>query len=805
MSSVGSYELEHQFSFKRYFINNLDSYHGKYILAEVSKVLEKNQAVSEKGSMRSILGEDAEPLPPPPPEQPYEIIGTVTDSKIKTLDNVARIIPKENCFPTILTCGTVIWDVSYCREELRVALEYMNLLKELLEKQTPQQQPNDADGGGGESKKRYLILISSIMTWASTKPLDPESPDLPFIETDFRKRKPHPNYKLHYDCENEVIGIARKYRTQIGALVVALGVTYGGREDVLFYWFQKAWECERLLPILGRGSNVIPLLNVLDLAQIVYNLISDFPKKLYILAVEQNVTKQREIVKPLGKIIGTGMFKCIPPEDAFLIPDIDQRIFDLMTLNLNMEPTFITETMGLQWTSELTFAENVPVLMKQYRKERGLKPFKIIIYGPPIVGKTTVCKQLCEAYGLVYISPDTVAQDIMEDLTWRIQHWETGELATLGIPLAEDDDQNAGSGDDAGEEEGAQEAARATLAVLKSGRPLTEEEIIGFLRQRLLSRDALNRGWVLDGFPTSLAQCAALFDRGEETDSIAEEENEDEQFEEDADLYSNVLKKMLPDIVVSLEATDEFICEKAMRQPETESRMDEEIILKRLSDFRVQDARDVTPLNFFDELDIHPLVLQVKDHKDYAMKNTYRDVSLRMGRPCNYAKLMALIEASYKKEQEEIETLRVKELKALKELEKKMKEEREDKMEYWSELYALLREEEEAALAAAGEPMRSYLIAHIFPTLTPALLEVAKLRPADPVDFLAEYLFKLNPSGKMLEPGYNLQAEMLLGRVKMLDEALRGLDIKIDPLIPPELRIEEDPTKKKSINPMSAL
>lgn len=47
-----------------------------------------------------------------------------------------------------------------------------------------------------------------------------------------------------------------------------------------------------------------------------------------------------------------------------------------------------------------------------------------------------------------------------------------------------------------------------------------------------------------------------------------------------------------------------------------------------------------------------------------------------------------------------------------------------------------MREEEEAALAAAGEPMRNYLVHHIFPTLTPALLEVAKLRPEDPIDFL---------------------------------------------------------------------
>ncbi|RVE46311.1 hypothetical protein evm_009030 [Chilo suppressalis] len=798
-------EAENLFSFKRYFINNLDSYHGQYILKELTKVLEKNTALSTKPTSLTILGEDAEPIPPPLPEQMYEIIGTVSDTNLKDIDNVARIIPKSECIPHMLTSGTVVFDISYDRDELQIAMDYIKVLKALLEKQTPTAGANTADDdeGAGESKKRYVILISTVLTWASTKPLDPDTPDMPFIETDFRKRKPHPNYKLHYDIENEVIGIARKYKSQIGALVVTTGVTYGGYEDVFFYWFQKAWECEKLLPILGRGNNVVPIINVLDLAQIIYNLITDFPKKLYISAVEQNVTKQREIVKPLGRIAGSGMFKCIPKEDAFLIPEINQRIYDLMTVNINMEPTFIVETMALQWTSDMTFAENVPALMKQFKKERGLKPFKIMVYGPPIIGKTTLSKLIAEAYGLVYISPETVAQDIMEDLAWRVSHWEVGETTALPVPTGEEEDPAADADEDLSDEEGVQETARQTLAMLRSGRPLSDEEILGYLRQRLLCRESMNRGWVLDGFPTNLAQCASLFEKADEQDSEADEENGEEQFEEDVDLYSNILRKILPDVVVSLEATDDFICEKAMRQPEGDSRLDEETVLKRLTEFRTGDTRDVTPLNFFDELDIHPLVVPVKEHTDYSMKAPYAAVTLRMGRPCRYGKLLALIEAAEKKEREEIETLRTKEARAMKELEQKLKEEREEKMEYWTELYALMREEEEAALAAAGEPMRNYLVHHIFPTLTQALLEVAKLRPKDPVDFLAEYLFKMNPSGKMLEPGYNLQAEKLLGKIKILDDALKDLDIKIEPLLPQEK--EEPESSKKNITVMSAL
>lgn len=56
----------------------------------------------------------------------------------------------------------------------------------------------------------------------------------------------------------------------------------------------------------------------------------------------------------------------------------------------------------------------------------------------------------------------------------------------------------------------------------------------------------------------------------------------------------------------------------------------------------------------------------------------------------------------------------------------------------------------------------------------------------------------------MLEPGYNLQAEILLGKIKILDDAIKDLDLKIDPLIPPEVEIDQATTPKRKINSMSA-
>lgn len=45
-----------------------------------------------------------------------------------------------------------------------------------------------------------------------------------------------------------------------------------------------------------------------------------------------------------------------------------------------------------------------------------IKRKQVIVHGPPIVGKTTLSKLICEAYGLVYVSAETVAQDLLEDL-----------------------------------------------------------------------------------------------------------------------------------------------------------------------------------------------------------------------------------------------------------------------------------------------------------------------------------------------------------------------------------------------------
>ena len=42
-------------------------------------------------------------------------------------------------------------------------------------------------------------------------------------------------------------------------------------------------------------------------------------------------------------------------------------------------------------------------------------------------------------------------------------------------------------------------------------------------------------------------------------------------------------------------------------------------------------------------------------------------------------------------------------------------------------------------------PLRSYIMRYVMPTLTSGLSDIVKIRPSNPIDYLAEFLFKTNP------------------------------------------------------------
>ena len=68
-------------------------------------------------------------------------------------------------------------------------------------------------------------------------------------------------------------------------------------------------------------------------------------------------------------------------------------------------------------------------------------------------------------------------------------------------------------------------------------------------------------------------------------------------------------KLIMPEIVVCLEANDDFLKQRIMNLPESEvmnSHNTEEGLVRRLDAYRTHNTEDETVLNYFDELEFHP-------------------------------------------------------------------------------------------------------------------------------------------------------------------------------------------------------
>ncbi len=70
------------------------------------------------------------------------------------------------------------------------------------------------------------------------------------------------------------------------------------------------------------------------------------------------------------------------------------------------------------------------------------------------------------------------------------------------------------------------------------------------------------------------------------------------------------------------------------------------------------------------------------------------------------------------------------------------KELRRQKEAYTKARLEQIKEYERDVLDAKSQPIRQYLMDNLVPILTDGLLEVCKKTPQDPVDYLAEYLFR---------------------------------------------------------------
>ncbi|GMI83249.1 adenosine monophosphate kinase [Hibiscus trionum] len=103
------------------------------------------------------------------------------------------------------------------------------------------------------------------------------------------------------------------------------------------------------------------------------------------------------------------------------------------------------------------------------------EPLKVIISGAPASGKGTQCELITQKYGLVHIS----AGDLLR-----------AEIAN------------------------ASQNGKLAKEYMEKGQLVPNEIVVMMVKERLLQPDSQQRGWLLDGYPRSSSQAAALEDYG---------------------------------------------------------------------------------------------------------------------------------------------------------------------------------------------------------------------------------------------------------------------------------------------------
>ncbi|XP_073348543.1 adenylate kinase 7-like [Pagrus major] len=685
---------------KRIFINDVDRYSSKHIAKFLSTCSAGES--SEEGEEQTLAS--------PPGEPAFQIVGTVSasprDDKESFLLEQYTSPTRDELLERLLECDVVVYNISESGTQQQV------------EEATWAITALHAEGENFKSRKMF-ILVSTVMTWALSKAQNPDETDVLLTEEEFRRRRPHPNFKNHNNLEKLVLKLGRGKGTGLTGYVVASGLQYGKGENLFHYFFKVSWLLQfPKVPLFGEGTNYIPMIHVYDLGGVLQNIIELKPKSKYILAVDDSKNTLEDIVKMISVTLGRGKLNKVPEQEAIAMKAFKPEELDYLSINLRLDAFIIKDSFSLRWTSEAGMVENMESIVKEYKNTRQLLPIKISLVGPPAVGKTTVAEKLCSHYQIHHIRIKEVIEEKITQL----------EIVDEAEPEYVSEEVTA--------------AARKQLEdfnksmEMNAGR-LADNLLVDILQEKLNSKPCRNQGFVLDGFPKTYEQAKLIF-------SDEDTENQEMMFKP---VYN---QKITPEHVFALNATDDFLTKRAQGLPQSvaeKMRYTQEEFVARLTRYRQLCTAEETLLDYFDELEIHPEHIEVTTG-DSEYTDVMKKITEMAGIPKNYGPSPEEQEEEDRKKEEE----RKKKL-AAEAAEKKRRNEAAlaemvAQYEEWQKNLSELQRQEYELLEARSLPLRNYLMKYVMPSLTEAMLDCSKIKPEDPVNFLAEHLLKNNQQGE---------------------------------------------------------
>mmetsp|Transcript_55904 Transcript_55904/g.181209 ORF Transcript_55904/g.181209 Transcript_55904/m.181209 type:complete len:665 (+) Transcript_55904:90-2084(+) len=628
----------------------------------------------------------------------HRVFGTVSQGVEGAPKVVKRIVHRDDpkkakkMIETLQSCKVIVIDLFSCTlEDLHFAIKALKV--------DPTQSPPKPTGElEGEVT---FVLISSAGVWANTEASQPDG----FLkESDWQRRQPIPGsmYEQWKEMEDLVMSCFNREGSTVKALVVAGGALYGEGEDCFSGLFKDAWCGDMKHLILGTGQNRIPTVHSRDLARLVRHVMdnanivaADTP---YFLAVDQPPVGEGEKALPSTQAeIVQGIVDEIC--DPFQVPSVEEwpepdtedpvelsaltPLQATLAMNIRMEPSahmldpeFASVSDPPGWHCKEGLLKNIRKIADEFCKERKLRAMRVLLGGPPASGKSTLATHI--------------------SLHFRVPHHE---LADSGF-----------------------------------------ESMVEVLSTRVCRY----RGYVLDARSMGFAEVERLFrfdievprEEGEEPPPADEENGEELQGKQ----YTRQLHEDICPAFVVVTQAPRGLCEGRYMQSHGKDKADE--FRHKMDHYLEANLTDgVHSLSdFFQDVAKSSVMnLPVAGKDDEDLFESTRIYMEREGRPFNYLPTEAEVASEILAKREALRKAENEAAAAGADLEGKGAVQQSETRRQ-AERMAIISKHLKEHQQLRDTPVREYLMEYMIPSLTEGLIEVCKVMPDNPTDYLAKYL-----------------------------------------------------------------
>lgn len=336
----------------------------------------------------------------------FKIMTTVNKSQLNKLAQYhlknCKIIDKNDIPFTLMRSGIIVFDLSNANDlesEFQQAKSSFNHIYYELNKLSSEEI--------SKLKKnkivRKFILISTVMAWEketnSILDENDEEVGMRIMNKHIFERLPRKNYEIIFEFEKLILSSnSSRIKDIFKTFIISTGITYGHEENTFHYIFKNAWNNPEEIYI-SMINRTVPVFHVDELAKLVL-IISKYDRYIknnYILAVDEESYGINDIIKSVCDKLCSS--RLVIKED-YLIKDhykLNDFNWDLICCDLIIDPMLDIIIPDYQ-------IRQTPMILKmknlicEFIEENKLCSLKIIVTGYPAKLGKNIVEYLAQYY-----------------------------------------------------------------------------------------------------------------------------------------------------------------------------------------------------------------------------------------------------------------------------------------------------------------------------------------------------------------------------------------------------------------------